>query len=1188
MITLRSVKGSELSHEEMDGNLTTLYQLTEEAKNLANLAITQESADTRYIRSVNGVAPDAAGNVTLPTPSLSGPEFVEAVSDALGSIDFAPTVPPVTVTTPADFFVSGNVLTDATTITGSLKVINYSVPTISVPTGITYTAGVSSTTSPLGTFRLNQDGSWTLTPKLYTAGVQSAVKYTVSNGLTTSQGTLVFNLVWHNHAPVTNPDNVTVVEDTAVQVNVLANDVEWDGHLMTVTHIHSTPVTPGGAAVAVPNGTASLAANGATITFTPTTGYAGLASFNYTVQDSYSGASGPLTSIGVVNVLVTNPSNLATSNYTTGKSVLVPFNFSANMLQKNQTVQEPTTGATVKRITDVTQDFPGQVALYNAYSRYPTENATEEYCLAFAGNSTSCLVIDRSSGSVVASLAYDNTGLPSHSVGAYHEVRWHYTLAHPYRVYFVRGQQFWMINDVRDQANTRALVKDFATVIDWTGTPEGALRKVYMDQEGNSSLDSDHWAWMAAYYSSTSGVWVVRAYVHYQISTDTVDVMYPADIQQFARAPGNEETLVTFRHRPNAVEMVPDGSGIVIHSERAYGGNKDEYIGTIFEAPYIFPRDFNPATLTPFRIASDATHSGWSTVAGVWHYVSQDNRRDTWCAVPIAGPLKGYGNEGYLDVTGPALGDGVIDFYLDNDGFYPGMHFGVCTNAADGWTLVSTYATQTAASYGMANADFMMQIKPAAEAVYWKISPSFNQYPASEKQDWNESPGSINLAGTRLYTCGDWNGTLAITPDGKGRYCDLFTVDLPPNWANQFEPELPASLTAPSVTGSAEQGQTLTRVSGTWSGFPTPTLTGIWQRDGVDVSGATGATYLIGASDISSRLRYKEIGTNPSGSAFAYSAETDVVVGLPLPEIVTAPAISGLAQEGQSISVTDGTWTNSPTAFVRKLYRGATQVSGVSGANYTLGVVDVGQQMRWGIVASNSYGPSPEVFSAFTAAVAADPGSVYRLAAVVSNSASPSTNTLTRSAPEFDAEAGALIVVSVDWNTNGGTNTGVSVSDTAGNTYTAGPVVSHAGLNGRVQQFWCLSSAAQLANVVTATNAALSTPLNVSVQQYGAATGTTWTRTAQASASTDYVVNPVSTSAFDMAANSVAVGHWFDLYGLNGTVQAGDTLVHAVQGTSWTLERVRGQAASAMIMTSSCTGNSYTRMAASVQVFTRT
>lgn len=43
MITLRSVKGSELSHEEMDGNLTTLFQLTEEAKNLANLAITQES-----------------------------------------------------------------------------------------------------------------------------------------------------------------------------------------------------------------------------------------------------------------------------------------------------------------------------------------------------------------------------------------------------------------------------------------------------------------------------------------------------------------------------------------------------------------------------------------------------------------------------------------------------------------------------------------------------------------------------------------------------------------------------------------------------------------------------------------------------------------------------------------------------------------------------------------------------------------------------------------------------------------------------------------------------------------------------------------------------------------------------------------------------------------------------------------
>jgi hypothetical protein len=147
---------------------------------------------------------------------------------------------------------------------------------------------------------------------------------------------------------------------------------------------------------------------------------------------------------------------------------------------------------------------------------------------------------------------------------------------HPYRLYYVDGTQFWQIEDVRSQdPSGKTLIKDFGSVIDW-GSQATATRQIYTAQEGNGSHDSDHWAWMAAYYAA--GTFAVRAFVHYQVSTDSTDTLYPADLAEFARAPVGESARATFSGRPNMVEMTPDGTGVLIHSDRAYAGHFDSYI----------------------------------------------------------------------------------------------------------------------------------------------------------------------------------------------------------------------------------------------------------------------------------------------------------------------------------------------------------------------------------------------------------------------------------------------------------------------------------------------------------------------------------------------------------------------------------------------------------------------------------
>jgi hypothetical protein len=76
----------------------------------------------------------------------------------------------------------------------------------------------------------------------------------------------------------------------------------------------------------------------------------------------------------------------------------------------------------------------------------------------------------------------------------------------------------------------------------------------------------------------------------------------------------------------------------------------------------------------------------------------------------------------------------------------------------------------------------------------------------------------------------------------------------------------PTKLTNPTISGNNYTGETLTRVLGTYSGTPSPTVTGIWQRDGVDISGETSATYTVVDEDFGTNIGWEDNATNASGT----------------------------------------------------------------------------------------------------------------------------------------------------------------------------------------------------------------------------------------------------------------------------------------------------------------------------------
>src|SRR5439155_1305630 len=117
--------------------------------------------------------------------------------------------------------------------------------------------------------------------------------------------TATFNLAPVNHPPDAVDDSLTTDQDTAGQVNVLANDSDPDpGDTLTVTG------STNGA-----HGTVSCTAAGV-CTYTPAAGFSGSDSFTYTISDAHGGSD-----TANVQVTVRGIRKSTSTTYTGGTSV---------------------------------------------------------------------------------------------------------------------------------------------------------------------------------------------------------------------------------------------------------------------------------------------------------------------------------------------------------------------------------------------------------------------------------------------------------------------------------------------------------------------------------------------------------------------------------------------------------------------------------------------------------------------------------------------------------------------------------------------------------------------------------------------------------------------------------------------------------------------------------------------------
>jgi hypothetical protein len=185
---------------------------------------------------------------------------------------------------------------------------------------------------------------------------------------------------------------------------------------------------------------------------------------------------------------------------------------------------------------------------------------------------------------------------------------------------------------------------------------------------------------------------------------------------------------------------------------------------------------------------------------------------------------------------------------------------------------------------------------------------------------------------------------------------------------------------APALSGTAQQGQTLTSTTGTWTLNGTPTYTFRWQRCNpdasgcADISGATGSSYLLRSADVTNAVRSVVTADDADpGTQEQASAVTEPVspaAGL-VPANTAVPTISGTPRTGETLTAAEGQWSGvAPISYTYEWQlcdptgNACAALAGATARILVLPAGAVGKTVRVKVTGANATGSASAISSA--------------------------------------------------------------------------------------------------------------------------------------------------------------------------------------------------------------------------------
>jgi len=726
-----------------------------------------------------------------------------------------------------DTIIEGNVLTNDTTESGSLSVLDYRVTAPGADFPTVYQPGEASTIGAIGVFIMAANGAYSFTPSANYSGSVPVIRYTVTNGSEVRTATLTITVTPANDAPVAGDAAALSFNGEAVTIDLADFVRDPDpSPTITLTHINGTPVVLNGV-VSISGGTYEWI-GGTEIEVVPASGDLATIELTYTVTDGTVSDSGNiLVQVGVVNTPLYSPVSPLIGSYIDTAA----FNFGKTYRRKWGSTDENGTNVAVPPYSPGQGYFPVDAVYGGPLDREPWlyDRAGTLWLLAKRTNNPTILAeamqlaraymngVVLSGGNATFNIIGNTGGDPTDVKYLYGSVAWWYE-----RETLAAGGTTQQAQVYRTKAE--GLYRQ--TLISFDKIYNGATAELWTERN----------AW-ATIMNCLAWYWISGSQTALDDATDYVD---------------NILTL---------------GSGIApLHSKDKHESDGDPTLivspwmsGLLAEAMLQYHR-------TTDSVGLAKTVPQWLSDYGDW-LIDNVFYTATGTEEPELAGLAGLRLPAYLAGTGIQFPEG---------------------EAADMEHVVDV-------------AELLRKVKWAKEDL------------SLDTTEVSTVIGELELAAETAMNY--WTRSTV----GYPRY----RVNPPRKYGWQFRcrysyahsvgivPFPPALTTAPVVTGSTQQGSTLSCSTGVWAGTPAPTYTYQWRRDGSNIGGATSNTYATQVADIGTAVDCMVTATNSGGAASSDSNNINVVTA-GSPEITAQPSNAQALVGATAVFSITATGTPSP------------------------------------------------------------------------------------------------------------------------------------------------------------------------------------------------------------------------------------------------------------------------------------
>jgi hypothetical protein len=194
----------------------------------------------------------------------------------------------------------------------------------------------------------------------------------------------------------------------------------------------------------------------------------------------------------------------------------------------------------------------------------------------------------------------------------------------------------------------------------------------------------------------------------------------------------------------------------------------------------------------------------------------------------------------------------------------------------------------------------------------------------------------------------------------------------------------PVNTSLPKISGTAREGHTLSATSGSWSGASPISYAYQWQRCNSagsscgTIGGATNQNYVASSGDVNQTLRVQVTARNSDGTNAALSGPTaGIAPSGNAPANTIQPNPTGTPQDGQTVTVDNGTWSGAVPMTFTFQWQTCTTVNpvctnlvGATSSSYAINTSQVGLLLRSIVTATNAVGKTTTTSNLTTAVVA--------------------------------------------------------------------------------------------------------------------------------------------------------------------------------------------------------------------------